>query len=123
MRDEKIRREARKAFLEADDEERLRRAVLHRNRPAAAPLQEGDLVYVSRKGLHEVKQHWHGPGHVLGQVGARIWVALGAKVYRCSLIRSIGQVRNRRNCCVCYHMACVSAVTVCVRGEPATWLS
>ena len=32
----------------------------------------------------EKKAHWHGPGHVLGVQGSRIWVAHAAKVYRCS---------------------------------------
>ena len=47
-------------------------------------MQQGDLVYIWRKAQREVKPHWHGPGRVLGHVGARVWVALGAKVYRCA---------------------------------------
>ena len=37
-----------------------------------------------RKAVGETKAHWHGPGHVLGVQGSRIWVANATKVYRCS---------------------------------------
>ena len=84
LRRHAIRQAARRAFVEADDEARLRRAAAHRTRPAAGPLSEGDLVYVWRRGMRELKPHWHGPGRVIGNVGARVWVALGAKVYRCA---------------------------------------
>ena len=83
MRRHAIRQAARLLFVGADDEARLMRASSHRTRPAAETLVEGDLEYAWRRGVRELKPHWHGPGHVLSRVGARVWVALGAKVYRC----------------------------------------
>ena len=79
-----IRQAARAAFIEADHEVKLRKAAAHRTRTRGGELQMGDLVYIWRKGLGETRPHWHGPGHVLGKQGSRIWVAQGAKVYRCS---------------------------------------
>ena len=78
-----IRQAARRAFVEADHEAKLRKAAAHRTRPRNADLQMGDLVYIWRKGLGEQKAHWHGPGHVLGSKGSRVWVAQSSKVYRC----------------------------------------
>ena len=68
-RRQRIRQAARAAFLEADDEERLRRASAHQTRPTAAALSMGHLVYVWRKGVGDVKPHWHGPGHDAGSAG------------------------------------------------------
>ena len=53
-----IRLAARKAFVEADDETRIRRAAFHRTRPEQQPLQQGDVAYVWRKVQKEVKPHW-----------------------------------------------------------------
>ncbi|CAE7633612.1 GIP [Symbiodinium pilosum] len=79
-----IRTAARNAFIDAENEERLKRAAAHRTRPKDGPLSVGELVLVWRKSVGEKKPHWHGPGHVLGVQGSRIWVAHATKVYRCS---------------------------------------
>ena len=47
-------------------------------------FEQGEIAYVWTKASSEAKPRWHGPGHVLGQVGARVWVALVASVYRCA---------------------------------------
>ena len=44
-----MRRAARQSFIDAENEERLKRAASHRTRPSAAPLEVGDLVLVWRK--------------------------------------------------------------------------
>ena len=79
-----IRSAARNAFIDAENEERLKRAAAHRTRPKGEELTMGELVLVWRKSVGEKKPHWHGPGHVLGVQGSRVWVAHATKVYRCS---------------------------------------
>lgn len=80
-----IRCSARKAFMEADSENKMRVLMNHRNRPSKDIWNTGDLAFVWRKGKGKTCFSWHGPGHVIGRVGSRIWVSQGLKVYRCSL--------------------------------------
>ena len=80
----KIRRAARLAFLDADCEQRVRRAISHRTRPARGPFETGCMVHIWRKGQGEKKAHWHGPGKVVGAQHDKVWVALGTKMYRCA---------------------------------------
>ena len=79
-----IRNAARAAFMNADSEAKVRRAFHARSRVASVPLAPGDLAYIWRKVKGGTCHHWHGPGHVLGTEGSRVWVASGSKVYRCS---------------------------------------
>ncbi|CAE7255667.1 RE1 [Symbiodinium sp. CCMP2592] len=80
-----MRSSARRAFLEADGEMRLRRAMEHRTRPERGPFSEGDLAFFWRKNRFDQKHHWHGPGVVIGKSGgSKVWIARGTKVYRCS---------------------------------------
>ena len=79
-----IRTSARKAFLEADGEMRIRKSLEHRTRPERGPFNEGDLVFFWRKNRFDSKHHWHGPGVVIGKSGgSKVWIARGTKVYRC----------------------------------------
>ncbi|CAE7637419.1 PCSK5 [Symbiodinium sp. CCMP2592] len=78
-----FRNAARKAFLEADGDARLRKALEHRSRPERGPFHAGDLVYFWRRHRFENKHHWHGPAVVVGSQSSRVWIAQGTKVYRC----------------------------------------
>ncbi|CAE7257454.1 GIP [Symbiodinium microadriaticum] len=79
-----FRTAARKAFLEADGDSRIRAALEHRTRPERGPFVAGNLVYFWRRHRYENKHHWHGPAVVVGsQGGSKIWIASGTKVYRC----------------------------------------
>ena len=79
-----LRTAARKAFLDADGEARVRRAMECRTRPERGPFVEGQLVFFWRKNRFENRHHWHGPGIVIGKSGgSKVWVAKGTKVYRC----------------------------------------
>lgn len=80
----RIRMAARQAFLQVDSEDRIRRALGHRTRPSREPFTVGQAVIIWRKGKQEQKCHWHGPGSILGVQPNQVWVALGAKVYRCA---------------------------------------
>ena len=84
VRSQKIRLAARKAFLDADSEDRLRRAVRHRTRLNRGPFVVGDQVLIWRRAPNEKKHHWHGPGRVIGAQSDKVWVMYGAKVYRCA---------------------------------------
>ena len=79
-----IRTAARKAFLEADSDARIRKAIEHRSRPERGPFLEGQLVYFWRCNRFENRHHWHDPAVVIGKSGgSKVWVAKGTKVYRC----------------------------------------
>ena len=79
-----LRTAARKAFLMADGEARVRKAMEHRTRPERGPFHEGQLVFFWRRNRFENKHHWHGPGVVIGKSGnSKVWIAKGTKVYRC----------------------------------------
>ena len=80
-----IRRAARAAFMDADAESKVRRALHARSRTQGEPMKTGDLAYVWRKAKKATCHHWHGPGHVLGTQGSRVWVTIGPKVYWCSV--------------------------------------
>ena len=79
----RIRLAARKAFLEVDSADRLRRAMSHRTRPKRGPFHPCQEVLIWRKGRGQTKCHWQGPGRVVGVHSDKVWVAFGAKVYRC----------------------------------------
>ena len=78
-----FRNAARKAFLEADGDAKLRKALEHRTRPERGPFNAGDLVYFWRRHRFENKHHWHGPAVVIGSQSSKVWIAQGTKVYRC----------------------------------------
>ena len=66
-----IRQTARTAFIEADNDERIRRTIDHRSRPERGPFPPGSKVYVWRHGNQKKKSSrqsmfWRGPGTVIG---------------------------------------------------------
>lgn len=83
---QEIRKAAQKAYIEAHEEDRVRRAVNHQTRPTRGPYAPGDLVYFWRMWPREKKACWHGPGTVIGyhDGNSKIWVAKGTKMYKCS---------------------------------------
>ena len=85
-----IRQAARKAFIEADNDERVRRSIEHRTRPERGPFPPGSKVYVWRPGNKKkngnVAMYWRGPGTVIGSSDqcSKFWVSFGSKVLKCS---------------------------------------
>ena len=69
---------ARKAFLEAESSERLRRALRKNTRPANEYYQSGDKVYYKRPD----SQQWKGPARVIGQDGVVVFLRHGGLVVR-----------------------------------------
>ena len=60
-----LRDAVRRAFIEVDSDDRMRRAILARNRPMRGPFPPGSLVYFYRKlrpikGQHPAIGRWHG---------------------------------------------------------------
>ncbi|CAE7240458.1 RE1 [Symbiodinium sp. CCMP2592] len=84
VRAQAIRLAARRALVEADNEDKVRRAIEHRTRKERGPFSVGDLVYYYRK-LVGNKGVWKGPGRIIGMLEnrSRIWVCHGKKVLRC----------------------------------------
>ena len=84
-----IRHEARKAFCEADHEDRVRRAIEHRSRPERGPFYAGCKVFVWRPGglkpSGDRAFYWRGPGTVIGNTdSSKYWVSFGSKVLKCA---------------------------------------
>ena len=86
-----IRQAARTAFLNADNDERVRRTLERRSRPERGPFPPGSKVYVWRRGGNVRKSgrqsmFWRGPGTVIGSSDncTKFWVSLGTKVLKCS---------------------------------------
>ena len=84
VRAQAIRLAARRALVEADNEDKVRRAIEHRTRKERGPFSVGDMVYYYRK-LVGAKGVWKGPGRIIGMLEnrSRIWVCHGNKVLRC----------------------------------------
>ena len=77
-----VRERARKAFAEVDNDQTLRRALVHRSRPNRGIYQQGEWVMIWKK-KGEADGNWHGPMQVIVQEGANvIWVSMGTKLYR-----------------------------------------
>ena len=84
-----IRQAARRAFIEYDHEDRVRRAMEHRTRPERGPFIPGCKVYIWRPGnvkpSGDRSYYWKGPGTVIGNGdSSKYWVSLGSKVLKCS---------------------------------------
>jgi transposase InsO family protein len=76
----------RRAFIEAESSERIRRALRHQIRASGEPFQLGDHVYYKRDDSNK----WKGPGKVIGQDGKVVFVRHGSvyvRVHPCRLVR------------------------------------
>ena len=75
---------ARKAFMEAESSDKLRRALKAKNRETTAIEYEiGDMIYYIRKSSDK----WKGPGTVIGKENTQILVTHGRyyiRVHPCS---------------------------------------
>ena len=70
---------ARKAFVEAESSERIKRALRHNVRPSVhQKFFTGDIVYYKRKDLRK----WQGPGKVIGHESSNILIKHGAQYVR-----------------------------------------
>ena len=77
---------SRRAFIQAESSERIRRALRHKIRASGECFQQGDRVYFKR----DDDQKWKGPGTVIGQDGKVVFVRHGSiyvRVHPCRLIR------------------------------------
>lgn len=74
---------ARKAFTEAECSERIRRALKKQIRPTDERYEPGDKVYYKRVDCPE----WKGPGVVIGQDGAVVFVRHGGTCVRVHQLR------------------------------------
>ena len=76
---------ARRAFIESENNEKIRRSLLHNVRTSGEiKYVTGDCVYYKRNDSSE----WHGPGKVIGQIGQQVFVKHGAfyiRVHPCRL--------------------------------------
>ncbi len=75
---------SRKAFIEAESSERIRRALRHQIRSSGIAFETGEEVYYQRNGV------WRGPGKVIGQDGKIVFVRHGnvyVRVHPCRLTK------------------------------------
>ncbi|KAG1673036.1 DNA polymerase epsilon subunit 2 [Nymphon striatum] len=76
----------RRAFIQAESSERIRRALRHQIRPSGENFEQGELVYYKRDDSHR----WKGPGKVIGQDGKVVFVRHGSvyiRVHPCRLVK------------------------------------
>ena len=70
--------DARLAFLKADNDERVKRALRHNVRSSGSPFNYGDVVFYKRS----IDARWHGPARVVGVDGKVIFVRHGSSLHR-----------------------------------------
>ena len=85
LRATEMRLAARKALVEVDNEDKVRRAVQHRTRQHEE-YKIGQVVYYWRVTKEKDRRGaWRGPARIIGiHDSSRLWVAHGNKVLRCS---------------------------------------
>ena len=76
---------ARKAFVEAEASERVRRAMRHKIRISERSYRPGDMVYYKKEGCVE----WLGPAKVIFQDGKLVFIRHGSSYIRMSLNRVV----------------------------------
>ena len=77
-------RTARQAFIKAESEEKIKRALRHNIRPSAKnKFVQGDLVYYKRNDSRK----WRGPGKVIGTESSTILIKHGAQYVRAHVCR------------------------------------
>eukprot|EP00435_Cladocopium_sp_Y103_P014229 s1308_g3.t1 len=77
-----LRERARKAFSCVDNEQALRRALVHRSRPSRGTYNKGDWVMIWKK-MGEADGQWQGPFQVVIQESSQVmWVTGHGKRYR-----------------------------------------
>ena len=77
------RESARRAFIDADNNDKLRRAFLRRQRPHRGFHSSGTYVLFWRPGRGESPGQWHGPARVIIQESESVlWLSFSSRVYR-----------------------------------------
>ena len=78
-----LRESARRAFISAENSEKLRRAFLRRQRPHRGNFTGGMFVMYWRPGKGESSGQWHGPARIIIQESQSVvWVTHASRVYR-----------------------------------------
>ena len=79
------RASAQKAFIDADTDLKLRRALQHRARPSRGPFERNQWVMFWRAGKGNLPSNWHGPAKVVLTEGDQlVWVTHMSRLYRCA---------------------------------------
>ena len=83
---QKIRLSARKAMVQNDEDEKVRRALDHRMRPPKNQFSVGHMIHYWRRIRDDNKKgSWKGPARIIGFYdSSMIWVCHGNKVLRCT---------------------------------------
>ena len=77
------RESARKAFVEMDNNDKIRRAVLRKSCPHRGQFTGGTLVMYWRPGRGELPGTWNGPAQVIVQeTNNVVWLSHASRVYR-----------------------------------------
>ena len=84
FREQLARREAaRRAFIAADNSDRIRRAILRRSRPSRGEYRNGEVVMMWRPPQGQNPGKWFGPGKVISQENESvIWISHFGRIYR-----------------------------------------
>ena len=76
---------ARKAFVSADHDQKLRRALLRQSRPSRETYEKGQWVMFWRHGKIGQQGQWIGPGRVIVSEDQNVvWVTYMSRLYRCA---------------------------------------
>ena len=79
------RASAQKAFIDADTDLKLRRALQHRARPSRGPFEKDQWAMFWRAGKGNLPGNWNGPARVvLVESDQLIWVTHMSRLYRCA---------------------------------------
>nr|XP_039264060.1 uncharacterized protein LOC120339893 [Styela clava] len=86
---------SRKAFIEAESSQRIRRALRSNTRPYSGNFEIGEDVYYKRNDSNE----WKGPGRVLGKDGVLVFLRHGGQLIRAhtSRVQKLKQNNNSLN--------------------------
>ena len=84
FRQQLLKREcARKAFVEMDNNDKIRRAILRKSCPHRGQFSGGTMVMYWRPGRGENPGAWHGPAQVIVQENQSVvWLSHASRVYR-----------------------------------------
>ena len=84
FREQLAKREtARKAFITADNNDRIRRAILRKSRPHRGVYKNGDIVMLWKPPIGQQVGRWIGPSRVINQEDNHIvWITHLGKIFR-----------------------------------------
>jgi len=91
---------ARKAFIDADHDSKVRRAIQRRSRPDRDVFEVGQYVMFWRSGKGVKEGNWNGPGRVIARESSNVfWITHLTRLYRCAPehIRSLSS-REQEKC-------------------------